>query len=780
MICSNRMPKLIGVYLFTLLSVSAIQAHSPESFARFGEAIAIGDGHLFIAEPSGFKNPGRVHIYMRGEDEVWTFQNSLQGPDARVGDGFGRAIAYAEGILAVAGPSTVIIYERQDDKGNFVLIDQLESEVPDGFGSAIALSGSWLAVSSSQTSSTQGQVTLFQRNTEGIWDRKTVLDDPGESPESMFGVALAMDQDRLLIGAPGACTAYLYKTQADEWKSSISLPCGQLGAESAYATALDLRGNHAAIGAPRHNSDAGSVAIWTTDSMESEWSELEVLTPESQDDRQFFGAQIQLLESQWIIIGAPMTANMEGEVRVYSIQEDKYVNPEYTRIQGSGPRFGSTIAGDESIFAVGIPEAAYGEGSTRLIEQSDGVWNMTQELFITDEALSRMMDQTCDGSQVLGFGCALVDLVSFLPNQEMEMNRGVRLSDIWGWTDPETGVEYGLIGHLEGTVFIDLSNPSMPKYLGTLPRTEGSPGSTWRDIKVYQDHAFIVADRAREHGMQIFDLTQLRELTETPVEFEATAHYNRIHSAHNIVINEDTGFAFAVGASAGGETCGGGLHMIDIREPQAPVFAGCFADKTTGRRKTGYSHDAQCVIYNGPDSEYIGRELCFGANETAISISDVTDKTNPVAVGTGSYPDAAYVHQGWLSEDHAYFYQNDELDELTGKVDQTRTIVWDVKDLSDPIMIREFYGPTSATDHNLYVHGNLMYQTNNASGLRIIDVSTPDDPVEIGYFDTTPYGTDEAGFNGTWSSYPYFESGIIVVTSRREGVFILKKQPIDI
>ncbi|MXX98011.1 MAG: choice-of-anchor B family protein [Rhodothermaceae bacterium] len=409
-----------------------------------------------------------------------------------------------------------------------------------------------------------------------------------------------------------------------------------------------------------------------------------------------------------------------------------------------------------------------------------GGWEAVQELYYVYRHIPRRADVRCDDGRADEFDCGLVDLVSFLPNEEMGMNRGVLLSDLWGWTDPETGIEYGLIGHLEGTVFIDLSTPSNPRYLGTLPRTEGSSASIWRDIKVYKNHAFIVADMAQEHGMQIFDLTQLRGLVDTPVEFEATAHYSQIHSAHNIVINEETGFAFAVGVSEGGETCGGGLHMIDIREPQAPVFVGCFADETTGRRKTGYSHDAQCVIYNGPDSEYAGREICFGANETAISISDVTDKENPIAIGTGSYPGAAYVHQGWLTEDHSYFFQNDELDEQYDKVDKTRTLIWDVRDLSDPIMIREFYGPTSATDHNLYIRDNLMYQTNYKSGLRIIDVSSPENPVEIGYFDTTPYGANGAGYDGTLGSYPFFESGIIVVTSIREGVFILKKQSADI
>ena len=386
----------------------------------------------------------------------------------------------------------------------------------------------------------------------------------------------------------------------------------------------------------------------------------------------------------------------------------------------------------------------------------------------------------CEDGEAAGFLCERVDLVSFVPLTAMQLNRGVRLNDVWGWTDPETGKEYALIGHLEGTAFLDLSDPFNPVFLGELPRTEGTPGSTWRDIKVYRDHAFIVADGAGEHGMQVFDLRQLRDIAQPPVTFEATAHYDNIASAHNIVINEDTGYAYSVGSGSGGETCGGGLHMIDIRQPDQPTFAGCFSDPATGRASTGYSHDAQCVIYNGPDATYQGREICIGANETAISIADVTDKENPVAISSGAYPDAAYVHQGWLSDDHRYFFQNDELDELQGKTDRTRTLVWDVTDLDDPQLALEYFGDASSTDHNLYVRDNLMYQTNNASGLRVIDVSDPENPVEVGFFDTTPQGLNVSGFDGTWSSFPYFESGMIVVTSRREGVFVLKKQEVDL
>ena len=777
------MRKSLALYLFAFFAVSPTWANPTDLADRFGIAITAGDGHLFISESGGFETHGMVHVYVRGDDQKWVWKNSLHG-DAHVGDGFGHTIGYGDGILAVADQSAVYVFELDPETDHFVQTDRLESEDNCTFGSALALDDGWLAVGSSQADGSAGQVHLLQKNPEGTWVRRAILAEPGESSVSMYGSALSMDQGRLLIGSPGLCTSYLYEYQADGWGLSATLPCGELSGESMYGMTLDLKGERAVIGAPQHNSRKGAVAVWQQENTEdSEWKKIKILAPEEDAIGSFFGFQVEIQDPLRIVVGFPVFGSRDTEenLRVYAVEEDGDSEPEYTTVPGIGFSLGSTVAVDGSVMAVGSPSAAYGEGSAELLElNNSGVWEMVQEVFYVHDHMPRKADILCDDGQAEGFDCGLVDLVSFLPNEEMEMNRGVRLSDVWGWADPETGIEYGLIGHLEGTVFLDLSTPSSPRYLGTLPRTEGSPGSTWRDIKVYKDHAFIVADGAREHGMQIFDLTQLRGLVDTPVEFKATAHYDRIHSAHNIVINEETGFAFAVGASAGGETCGGGLHMIDIREPEAPVFAGCFADETTGRRKTGYSHDAQCVIYNGPDSEYAGREVCFGANETAISISDVTDKENPVAIGTGSYPDAAYVHQGWLTEDHSYFFQNDELDEIQGKVHKTRTLVWDVRDLSDPIMIREFYGPTSATDHNLYIHGNLMYQTNNASGLRIIDVSSPEDPVEIGHFDTTPYGTDEAGFNGTWSSFPYFESGIIVVTSRREGVFILKKQPVDI
>ena len=160
-----------------------------------------------------------------------------------------------------------------------------------------------------------------------------------------------------------------------------------------------------------------------------------------------------------------------------------------------------------------------------------------------------------------------------------------------------------------------------------------------------------------------------------PETFSPTATYNRIQSAHNIVINEETGFAYSVGNRGGNDTCGGGLHMIDISTPSDPEFAGCFAHKNTGRGRTGYTHDATCVVYEGPDTRHRGKEVCFGSNETRLSIADVSDKEDPVALASAAYPNVGYAHQGWLDEDHEYLYMNDELDEF-GSQSNTRTLVW--------------------------------------------------------------------------------------------------------
>lgn len=374
----------------------------------------------------------------------------------------------------------------------------------------------------------------------------------------------------------------------------------------------------------------------------------------------------------------------------------------------------------------------------------------------------------CEDGFAGRYTCENIDMVAFLPKAVLGVDLFTNMNDIWGWTDPDTGKEYVLAAREDGTSFIDISDPVNPIVLGDLPMTAGTTPRVWRDLKVYSNHVYIVADNAGAHGIQIFDLTQLRNIdpADTPITFQETAIYTGVEKSHNIVINEETGFGYAVGS----ETCGGGFHIIDLSDPVNPSFVNCYLDSAAGR---GYSHDAQCVVYRGPDIEHQGKEICLGLNEQAVLIADVTNKTNPSTISIGRYSNPSYVHQGWLTDDHRYLVQNDELDELNGIVSQTRTLIWDLEDLDDPILLAEYFGPSNAIDHNLYIKGKYAYMTNYTSGLRILDISDPAQPEEVGFFDTFTVD-DRQAFEGTWSNYPFFESGIIAVNSIREGVFLLR------
>jgi len=388
----------------------------------------------------------------------------------------------------------------------------------------------------------------------------------------------------------------------------------------------------------------------------------------------------------------------------------------------------------------------------------------------------------CTNGESASYKCSGLDLLSVLTPEElgasMSCSGGKRrcgVNDMWGWYDEQADREYAIIGREDGTAFVDVTNPTHPVYLGNLPPSAGLP-QFWRDIKVYNDHAFIVADRQPGSGMQVFDLRQLRSVGASPVEFQSSAVYHGFSHAHNIAINEESGYAYVVGYSITAQSaeCGKGLHIVDISNMLSPTYAGCFRYYGSSIKEAdGYTHDAQCVTYHGPDQDYLNREICVGFNEKSITFVDVTDKSAPTEISKATYAGVQYVHQGWLTDDHRYVFQNDELDEFLGSVERTRTLVWDVIDLDDPVLLTEYEGEQSA-DHNLYINGNLMYQSNYKDGLRIVDISDPAVPREIAYFDTHEDDpADTYPFYGAWSNYPYFRSGAIGITSRDEGFFMV-------
>ncbi len=778
----------------------------PSTPIGFATAVELEGGELFIGRtgavqgfPLNPTHPGAIHVFRRA-GEGWREAATITSGDLTLGDRFGSTLAVSGTVVAVGAPKhgdngAVYVFERRGSSWTRTArLDAPAGGKGDEFGLAVGLDGPLLVVSAPSADSSRGVAYAYRRDRSGTWSEPVVI-GRGRAPHDRFGRAIAVAGNRVLVGMPGPVTAappagqagpdplvpkpgsaIVYRGEGGRWIEETRLTAGADTA-TGFGFAAHLTPTEALVGMP-----GGTGAVYAFRSAAGRWEPAGKLVPATPEPNTLFGFTLARADGA-VFVGAQQANQNVGQVHVFRADGSGWRETQVltTKKNGLMAHFGGSIAAGGDVAVIGSPLNDFFEGTAVAYARNRATGEWTERGTITDKPATLPAitgrERKCESGKIEIFSCEQVDLQAFLPNAAIGGKRGIMLNDIWGWTDPQTNREYALVGRMDGTSFVDVTNPSNPVYLGNLPLHQGATANLWRGIRVYKDHAFIVADGAGPHGMQVFDLTQLRNVKNAPVTFTETAHYDKIWSAHTIAINEETGYAYPVGNSAGGETCGGALHMIDIRDPRKPTFAGCYADPSTGIQRTGYTHETQCVAYKGPDTRYSGREICFNASETAVGIADVTDKRAPEPISVASYPNTAYTHQGWLTEDQKYFYVNDEGDEIGGLVPRTRTLVWDVSNLEEPVLVKEFLGTTSATDHNLYVRGKYMFQSNYVAGLRVIDISDPVNPRESAYFDTVPFGEDVPGFAGTWTNYPFFTSGTIVLTSMREGLFIVKHRP---
>ena len=819
------MHKPIAAKLALLAVVPLIASPLAAQSGSFGNSVVIDGDELHIAEPNPNFRSGAVYVYRRSGDD-WRESAIIRAPDSERADGFGTVLARTGNTLFIGqrgGP--LHVFERSPD-GAWRSAGTVEGDGVQGvdpgcgqygycgthFGLTLAAADDWLFVGAPGAAPTQrqpdeaaepeapGAVHAYQRDASGQWVQRATLQPADGMPGDGFGSAIVFTAHGALIGAPGwdaptsdlegleaAGRVYHYRLGDGGWEEVGALDAAP-EANANYGSAVAASGDRVLIGAPGADDSRGAVLAHSWNDDLARWvpgsGRLALPNGESGD---LFGAAVAIAGGAMahgdIWVGAPTTRGYEtGSVYVYESGTAFPPAGDPHRIQLAQAetveqdRFGGLIVASAELVAVGAPGMHHQSGSVHLYERGDTppAWHDAGTLVSAPDALGALLgeERRCTDGMVGPFDCDEVELLSFIPNSILRDGvraRGVRTNDNWGWTDPVTGQEYALVGRNDGTSFIDITDPSNPVLVGDLPKPWGTPPSQlWRDIKTYRDHAYIVADGAGEHGMQVFDLTRLREVDEMPALFKPDTHYRGIASSHNIVINEESGFAYAVGNRGGGESCGGGLHMMDIRDPKNPQFVGCFAHERG-------THDSQCVVYHGPDERYHDRELCLNSNGAYFEISDVTDKDNPVAVSRATSPNYAYIHQGWLTPDHRYFFQDDESDVLRGSVETTRTLIWDLSDVEDPVLAREFMGSMPASAHNLYLKDGFAYQANYRYGLHVLDIEDPLNPREVGYFDTSPYH-EGPGFSGAWSTYPFFESGTVIVTSLQEGLFVLKKR----
>ena len=307
-------------------------------------------------------------------------------------------------------------------------------------------------------------------------------------------------------------------------------------------------------------------------------------------------------------------------------------------------------------------------------------------------------------------------------------------NDIWGWFDPITEDEYALVGLVDGFSCVNVSNPSNPIEEFYIPDLN----STWRDVKTWQNYAYVTTEA--DAGLLIVDLNDMSGNTNWHVsQFTnpSTGASVTFTAAHNLYIDEN-GICYIFGASNNNGTCPNGAIFLDVAANATnPVYLGNWNDE--------YIHDA---MVRG-DTMYAG---CVYSGD--LFIVDVSDKSNPVTIGSHQTPNA-FTHNAWVSDDGNYVFTTDEKpDSYIGSYD-----ISDLSNIQEVDRIQSNPGSNSIP-HNTHVDGNFVVTSWYRDGTTVHDVSNPHNLVQVAYYDS--YSGSGDGFDGCWGTYPFLPSGIII------------------
>ena len=311
---------------------------------------------------------------------------------------------------------------------------------------------------------------------------------------------------------------------------------------------------------------------------------------------------------------------------------------------------------------------------------------------------------------------------------------GKDLSDIWGYAD-SSGNEYALVGVYDGTSIVSLTGS--PTELFFIP----GASTIWRDLKTHEHYAYVTNEGG--NGLLIINM---QDLPNNQQNYDWTGGSLGLSTSHNLYI--DSGYAYIFGSNIGN----GGALILDLSDPWNPVHVGTFDDY--------YIHDG-----------YVRNDTLWAANinDGHFSIIDVSDKTNPVEIVNQTTP-VNFAHNCWLSDDSKYIF-------VTEEKPGAPITSYDISDPNNITELDQYFSSLSENviPHNTHVLGDFIINSHYRDGITVVDISKPDNMVEVAYYDTSPQFAG-SGFNGSWGAYPFLPSGNILATDIENGLFVLEAQ----
>lgn len=305
-----------------------------------------------------------------------------------------------------------------------------------------------------------------------------------------------------------------------------------------------------------------------------------------------------------------------------------------------------------------------------------------------------------------------------------------RYSALTGYAAPD-GREYALLGGYYGTHIIDVTTKPIVE-VAFIP----GPPNHWREMKTRGALAYVVSEGGA--GLQIIDLAHL-PATATLIRSDTGV----FKAAHTVTLEGKYLYVNGSYAAAGAN---GGTLIFSLDDPLHPALV--------GKWSRTYVHD--CAVRN---------DTLYAATLGSLDIVYLgADRTQPRLVASVEYPGAG-THNCDITTDGRYILTSDEVN-FTPKTLK----VWDRADVESISKAADFTPAPGEVIHNVHIRGNLAFVAWYTAGTRIIDISRPDEPAEVGYFDTYPGSSSK--MEGNWEVYPYLPSGKILASDRSSGLFV--------
>jgi hypothetical protein len=334
---------------------------------------------------------------------------------------------------------------------------------------------------------------------------------------------------------------------------------------------------------------------------------------------------------------------------------------------------------------------------------------------------------------------------------------------VWGWSSG--GHDYALLCRRTSLWVVDVTQPSNPTLMGDVP----SSGSGFLEVRTYDHYAYAVNNVG---PLQIIDLSNPANIRTV-----ATFQTATVPGAHTIEI--DGHYAYLCLWGVGPRD----VRILDLTNPTAPVEVGSWrhpdmppypgpnapagSDRAQVRPQDVGNETGEPGL-QAHDCYIKGNRLYVANLHGGFAVVDITDKTHPTTLALVPYDDAV-CHSMWGSEDGNYLYTADE--HPGGHLR-----VWRVTTVNSISQIGSFETAPDHIIHNVYVRGRLLYAAYYTDGLRVLDISSPSHPVEIGYYDTFT-GPDGGYLAGAWGAYPWFSSNNILVSDTESGLFVVHVDP---